>query len=491
MAFGLTDAGLQIPRLDDIKKEIEDSLRDGLGNQINLLPETVLGQIVGIEAEREALIYEAVEDVYNSAYLPTATGISLDLIGKTIGLERQLARESKITGFRLFGSAATVIPAGTVFSVEGNPLGRFETDLTVTLVAGMDEVQDIDFSTVPDSGAFKLRLYGIDTSALPFNASAAAVQAALNAIDPWGAGITVAGNFTSGFTVTFAGDAGKQQQDMLVVIDNTLLTVATPVVVTVAQTVEGVNQGTVNLTAESTGPTVAPAGTVTVIETPVSGLTAGINPVDAVVGRNRETDAAYKSRIENSRQVGGAATPEAIRARMLNIVGVTAAIVFENETEIFDSEGRPPKSYEVVVAGGDDQDIWDEIWDTKPAGIRTVGTEVGTVIDSQGVAQTVKFSRPTAVDIYVDLIITTDTDFPDDGVTLVKQAIVDRGDAFGIGKDVIVYPTLIAALDAIPGITDVVIKVGTAPAPTLDDNIPIAANEFADFDTTRVSVTEI
>jgi hypothetical protein len=40
----------------------------------------------------------------------------------------------------------------------------------------------------------------------------------------------------------------------------------------------------------------------------------------------------------------------------------------------------------------------------------------------------------------------------------------------------------------VPGITDVVIKVGTAPAPTLDNNIVITATQLALFDSSRITI---
>ena len=59
-----------------------------------------------------------------------------------------------------------------------------------------------------------------------------------------------------------------------------------------------------------------------------------------------------------------------------------------------------------------------------------------------------------------------------------------------IGDDVIVYPDLMASLVNL-AITDAVIKVGTAPAPALDNNIIINRDEMAEFDSTRITVTII
>lgn len=487
MAFGLSASGLEIKRLADVQAEIEDQLRSELGSAINLLPESVFGNLVGIFSEREALIWELLDDVYNSAYPDTAVGVSLDNVVALTGITRLAATQSRQLSLRLFGTAGTNVPAGTEFSVVGNPTAKFASDVAVTLVAGADEVQEIQFDAVPDAGVWRLNWRGQDSANLAFNATASQVQAALTAL-PFGTGITVSGNYAAGFTVTFAGAAGKQIQPLILVDSNTLTASSVPVVITVTELTAGVNQAVVDCTALEFGPTQAPAGTLTVIDTPVSGLSSILNVTDASVGRNVETDAELRLRRARTLQVAGKATPDAIRSAMLALEGVQDAIVFENDTLLVDGDGRPPKSYEVVVNGGDDQEIFDTVWDTKPAGIATVGSEVGTVVDSQGQPQTVRFSRPTEVEIYVELDLTVDTSFPVNGLAAAQQAIVTRGNAFGIGANVIVSPKLICALDPIPGILSVVIRIGTAPSPTLSNNILIAANEIPVFDTSRVAV---
>lgn len=66
------------------------------------------------------------------------------------------------------------------------------------------DAQKVAFSAVPDSGTFTLSFGSTATSALAFGASAANVQTALRAIQGLES-VTVSGNFTSGFIVTFIG----------------------------------------------------------------------------------------------------------------------------------------------------------------------------------------------------------------------------------------------------------------------------------------------
>jgi uncharacterized phage protein gp47/JayE len=490
MAFGITSAGFSRPRLADIKTEIESTLRSTFGATINLAPETVWGQIVGVFSEREDLVWQGMEDVYNSQYPDTSFGVSLDNVGALSGIPRKGAIASKALALRLFGIIGTVVPAGSQFSVVDSPSTIFTTDASVTLVAGLNTIQKITFSGVPTAGDWKLSWYGTDTSLLAFNANAAAVQAAIQAL-PFGEGALVTGNYTLGFTVDFTGSSGLQSWPAIVVASDTLVDGFTPVDIAVTILQAGEEQGTVNCTCSVTGPVIANAGTLTEIVTPVAGLDSVINVTDATIGRDVETDNEYRARRGTTLQVAGAGTPEAIRSRLLAMDGVTAALVFENDDEIPDLAGRPPHSFEAVVQGGIEQDIIDLLWQIKPAGISTFGSVSGTALDSVGQPHTINFSRPTAVPIYVKLTITTNPDFPANGAGTAQDNIVSTGNALGIGKEVVPIPYLIAAIAGIPGIEDAELLIGIAPSPTLSDNIPIAANEVAEFDTVRVDVITI
>lgn len=486
---GIDENGFTRLRLAEIKAEIEQELRSRLGNNLNLLPESVWGNLVGVFSEREDLLWQAAEDVYNSRYPSTSFGVSLDNVADLSGIVRLEAQPSQVN-IRLFGTVGTNIPIGTQFSVNGSPESVFETTELVSLIAGQDAVQDIDFDTVPDAGTWRLNFRGQDTTNLAFDADAAAVQAALNAL-PFGAGISVSGDYAAGFTISFQGASGKQEQPLIVLDESTLSSAGPAVTVTITETTPGENQAETLLTAIATGPTIAPAGSLSVIDNPVAGLASVINVLDAVVGRNAEADNEFRLRRSQTLQVAGAGTIPAIRSRLLNLLGVTDAIIFENDSQIVDSDGRPPKSYEAIVGGGEQQAILDLLWETKPAGIKTVGSISGPVVDSQGQSQTLSFSRPTEVEIYLEIDLTVNSDFPANGIAAAQNALVARGNTFGIGKDVIVIPKLICALDMIVGIEGVVIRIGTSPGPVNSSNISIDANEISRFDTSRTQVVVV
>lgn len=489
MSYGVTTEGFVRKTLDQIKTEMQASLRNGLGNSINLLETELLGQIVGILAEQHALDWELMEGVYNSFYPATASGISLDNVVSITGIQRLNATKGTGSGIA-YGTLGTVIPSGSIVSVDGDSTVRFITTADFTIAAGTDEVQTIEFSSVPDAGEWTLIFDGEETGTLLYNDTNSTVETALNALSNL-SDVTVTGDYTSGFTVTFAGTDGSIDQPLLQIGTNTLTTASITVNTEFTEVTAGVLPNvTCTLEAETAGEINAYANTLTVIETPISGWDSFNNPSDIDPGTDTETDAALRLRRDQTLATAGASTVDSIRARLLEIEEVTEARVFENDDDVTDAYGRPAHSIECVVQDGADQDIVDSIWATKAAGIQTYGSESGTAADSMGFNHTVYFSRPTEIDIYVIVNLTVDADvYPTGGDSAVAQAIVDyANENFNIGDDVI-YTKLYAPIHEIEGILQVELFIGTSPSPVGTSNITIADDEVSVFDTANITVS--
>ncbi len=248
--------------------------------------------------------------------------------------------------------------------------------------------------------------------------------------------------------------------------------------------------------SEDFGPILAPAGTLTNIVTPISGITSVTNALDADIGQNEETDAAFRLRRAGLLRVQGEATIASIRADLLALDDVDEVKVFNNPTDVTDGDGIPPHSFEAVVRGGDDQDIFDEILDSQPAGIQSYGTEVGSSEDVMGDSQVVKFSRAVDVEMYAEVTLTYDPDVYGGGVqatgdAAVKQAIVDYWEAFDerLGKDVITN-AFYGTIYAVPGVLEItLLEVDDTTPTTGTATTTVTSREIAVFDTSRVTVT--
>jgi uncharacterized phage protein gp47/JayE len=252
--------------------------------------------------------------------------------------------------------------------------------------------------------------------------------------------------------------------------------------------------GSGTATAENAGAVIALTGTLTVIDTPKLGWQTVTNPTDASLGQEEESDAELRVRRKQSVSISARNTIESIAAELINLDGVTEVKVLENVTDTTDDNGIRPHGTLSIVDGGDDTEIRQAIWDNKTGGSPTDGSDIGNIVDSQGITQEIRFSRPTDVDIYIDVTIIKNSSYPADGDTQIKQSIVDYFESdvdnkLGIGDDV-EHTEIYAPIYQIQGFKVNGLRSGKTPDPTGQVDIPIAFNEFARFDTGRINIIE-
>lgn len=243
----------------------------------------------------------------------------------------------------------------------------------------------------------------------------------------------------------------------------------------------------VTATAENIGEVIAVAGTVTVIVNPILGLTSSTNGNDATVGRDIETDAELRIRRELSTQALGQNLVDSLFGQLLNIDNVTDALVISNGLDVPDSNGIPAHQFLTVVEGGLEADIINAIWLNTPQGILSFGALSADITDSQGYPQTIKYSRPTEIDIYMEIDVITDATFPADGSDQIKSKVTDYGNLLGISDDVILSK-FYTPINEVSGITSITLKIDTVSPAVGTSNIAIAIDEIAKFDTARVVV---
>jgi hypothetical protein len=151
----------------------------------------------------------------------------------------------------------------------------------------------------------------------------------------------------------------------------------------------------------------------------------------------------------------------------------------------------------MIVQGGDDQDIGDEIWETKPAGIQTWGGGVGSaqnvtvdVTDSNGDIQKIYFSRPVAVPVSVKVTLTFNPEevYPSDGDDQIKALVVEVGNQIDPGDDVINQKFVVPIQSNIPGIAFAEVETSRDGGAYEPIKTVIAPAEVATFAIGNVSV---
>ena len=260
--YGITSVGFIPKPQQEIIAEINASLQSVFGNNINLGPESVFGQIVGIFSEREALIWLLGEAIYASQYPSGAEGTSVDNILELNNLLR-LPASPTVTepvpltnpngtvfyGLPLYGTPGTLVPAGSIIQTNFSPVLNFTLNADVTINAAVNAIQTVFFSqastsgswslfltdilgntnstvgnldfsalavssgysfaTTPIGGAYEIVLtqagVALTTTSLAYNAPATgggSVQAAINALSGYG-GVSVTGSYTTGFEINW------------------------------------------------------------------------------------------------------------------------------------------------------------------------------------------------------------------------------------------------------------------------------------------------
>lgn len=261
---------------------------------------------------------------------------------------------------------------------------------------------------------------------------------------------------------------------------------------------------TAGATAVLTGPTAAAIGALDTIDTPVAGLTSVMNTAEAVIGTDEESDEELRGRREQSLSATGRSTVDSIYARLADLDGVTSVKVIENATDAVVS-GQDPHSIQCIVYGGTAQEIVDTIWESKPAGIATYGTSSGTATDPSGDTHTVEYTVPSLVTIHISANITTDSTFPADGTTQVKERILYRL-AYGltesevedgtvttgqglVGQDVI-EGLVIRAIYEVEGVVshNTSINIDSVDPPVSTGNFAISDVQVASFNIANIDV---
>jgi uncharacterized phage protein gp47/JayE len=247
----------------------------------------------------------------------------------------------------------------------------------------------------------------------------------------------------------------------------------------------------VEVYSDEYGPILGNAGTLTVILDPVVGWNTVTNAEDMTLGQLRQSDADLReSRVEELAR-GGNSTVDSIRTDVLDVAGVTAVQVRENTTDAT-VDSIPAGFIEVIVTGGEEQDIGDAIWDSVGAATGTYGSETVIVRDAQGVYHTVYFTRPTEVEIWLDVTITGANPISFVGEGAVKAALIAYQESRPSGTDV-VRNRLEAVVFGLGGVSDsndadVTVLLSTTNPAAGTSNIVIGTREIADLDTARIIV---
>lgn len=236
--------------------------------------------------------------------------------------------------------------------------------------------------------------------------------------------------------------------------------------------------------AQTAGRITANAGTITSIATPKAGWLSVTNAADATPGRSTETDPELRVRREDELQGAATSPVDAIRAALRAVQGVTQVVVIENDTDAT-VDGIPPHAVEAIVLGGTDAAVGAALWKAKAGGITTHGNTSVSVLDAAGDTKTVRFTRPTDKNIWVEAHINRTSAYA--GNAALKNALLTLNDLLLAGSAVLVSDLIVLAR-AVRGVPNARIRLGTSSGVAADSDIPVGKRQRARLDSARITV---
>lgn len=132
MPFQVTDAGISVQTLEEIRSELKAAYTDpntGLDPDLDVSDDSLFGRLIGIHSEREYALQQQILAVYNDTTVG-ATGVGLTRLALVTGTVRNEATFSTAT-VQLSLNAGVTVPAGRrVSDASGNVMFEILGDVT-------------------------------------------------------------------------------------------------------------------------------------------------------------------------------------------------------------------------------------------------------------------------------------------------------------------------------------------------------------------------
>lgn len=216
--------------------------------------------------------------------------------------------------------------------------------------------------------------------------------------------------------------------------------------------------------------------------------------VQAIPGNSQETDSALRARQAVSVAIPSQTLLEGTLAGIRSLEGVTRSIVYENDTNTTSSEGFPAHSITAVVEGGTDADIAQAIYIRKGIGAYTNGTTSVTILDVNEMPTTVRFYRPSYVDIYVAIRLKRLTGWLPELETDIKDALVEYLNTLELGEDITISALWGVVMDNMPDLKNPIFSVtsleaGLSSGAVGTTDITVAFDEASQSSTDKIVMT--
>jgi uncharacterized phage protein gp47/JayE len=480
MDYGVINKGFAIKPFEVILQEEQEDFRTAFGKDIDLSDTSIEGVYVRNQALKRTQLWEQLGKLYAIGDVDDSFGVYLDRLANFINVERLKANATQVYEC-LWAEEGTEITAGHLLRLASGQTFKISGAVTVSrstllgfILSVKEAVAGHTYQLQINATIIAYTAIGSDEEEQIQNGIAAAIETAFP-------GVFEILNTDDGLSVhSKIGVEAFSMASSDVRLEFPLLGFYAV------------------YTATKTGAIIVSIGALNEIVSKVNGLDSAVNYASGITGRAMESDTELRMGL-GTRQKQATANEVAIQNEIFKVSGVEYARVYSNR-EIIEINGRPPKSYEAVVVGGDERDIAELIFEKGPAGVQAFGNIVKDVVDSEGFHWNIGFSRPVNKYIWikVDYSRNSEEDLPLDVVSAIQDNIIAWSHtALNVGVDLI-YQKMFRPVYDVQGIGFTAIKVAvttdlTPPAADeyRSENVEISEVEIAVLDRTRIIVREI
>ena len=467
MGTYVTETGLKRKTLQEVRSEIEQSFKEIFGPDFETSVDSPNGLLISQLSLAFGNLWDLAFEVFTSRDPGEASGVSLDFAAALNGLNRREATACNGTAvlYTIKGSEVT-IPAGSLAQRSRGKI-NFSLDEDVTIDPASCRDTDYVFHFAQPVGDLTFRWETGDS-----RTAAEALAAAIN---------------SSG------GNASLEDGSVSVTADGSKVGISAPVPddCSVYKGTEG------RFTAVTEGTQTCEIGELDSIPRSVDGWDRIKNYKSFVPGTDQETDTELRvRRAASTRSIRSSGTDASIAAHLIEEVkGVTSASVISNRTMSTDAAGRPPKSFEVLVAGGSDQEVAKNIWENQPSGIQSYGNTSVEITDSEGAGQVISFSRAQAKYLWLKITYRRYAEEQAPTEEEIKASLVKwASQEYQLGVDVITQRVM-QGLYGVQGIGNAFAQAAITDTPDgtpaygdIADVIPVGNAEYASLVADRITL---
>lgn len=439
----LNDSGVEIQKLEGILQDLQSIARKNFADlvepddELDLSDSSLLGRILAIIAEPEALNEELLLQLWQSLDPNQAEGVFLEKILDLLGIKRK-SETRGFAGLIVHGTLGVTLPEKSLVGsrITGDV---FETTVDVTFSKTNAHGVVLMVTNTEPNTSYKLSYTGaygnnrfppIEVVSVAGDTKNMIARRFMETLKANSKLLTASVTNDDNVKVEFIDENyfGNFETEGSFTVIETYMPVTS-----LAVTAGAVRQA---------------AGTLDAIQSATVGWLGVTNPFDSLASEPRESDPDLRRRAKFSKGMKSTSNRMSLYSDLYDLNGVRFVNIKEN---IYDNAAgeRGAKGISVVVLGGDDQEIAQTILNNKPLGCLTDGKQTIDITDAVG-TEKIKFSRPEFVDIEIQLSLAAESTFPQNGKILIQEALVRYFDTLDVG-DVVQWSKLFGPINEVGG----------------------------------------